>query len=185
MDRRGPVHSNDEFEAIFADIFKKHEARLYLLAHRLTKSDLYTKDIIQEVFLKLWEHRAELHTIKNIEAWLYKATENKIIDLLRKAAADRRLRDALWNNITRQESQTESQVISKDYNHVMQNAIEKLPPQRKLIYYMNKEEGMSYDEIASQLSISRNTVRNQLADAIQSIRRFFSRNTQFFFFLFL
>jgi RNA polymerase sigma factor (sigma-70 family) len=88
-------HKNDRneehtLELLFADLFKKHEYRLHTLVLKLTRSDQYARDIIQEVFLKLWEHRNNIHTIHNIEAWLYRLTENKVIDFLRKAAADSR-----------------------------------------------------------------------------------------------
>ena len=73
-------------EAIFNIIFREQEYKLYTLALRLTKSDQYAKDIIQEVFLKLWERLDRIDEIENVEAWLYRATENKVIDFLRKAS---------------------------------------------------------------------------------------------------
>ena len=92
-------YSKDILESLFSEIFREHEQRLYTLAFRLTKSDQYAKDIIQEVFLKLWEHRENLHTINNMEAWLYRLTENKTIDFLRKVASDSRLKETIWNKI--------------------------------------------------------------------------------------
>jgi RNA polymerase sigma-70 factor (family 1) len=158
-----------ELELLFADIFKTHEYRLYTLALRLTKSDLYAKDIIQEVFLKLWEHRDSLGSIENIEAWLYRLTENKVIDFLRKVAADGRLKEKLWNNLPNYQ-QTEPSVEIKEYDHIIQQAIDQLPPQRKLIWYLNREEGLNYQEIANELHISRHTVKNQLSSALQTLR---------------
>src|SRR5687768_9489541 len=55
-------------ETVFNAIFREHEYKLHTLSLRLTKSDQYAKDIIQEVFLKLWEHRDRLHEIDNVEA---------------------------------------------------------------------------------------------------------------------
>jgi RNA polymerase sigma-70 factor (family 1) len=163
----------NNLELLFADIFKTHEYRLYTLALKLTKSDLYAKDIIQEVFLKLWEHRQSLRSIDNIEAWLYRLTENKVIDFLRKAAADGRLKETLWNKLPTNQS-AEAAVEVKEYDHIIQKAIDQLPPQRKLIYYLNREEGLNYQQIANELHISRHTVKNQLSTALQSIRRLVS-----------
>ena len=171
-------------EILFADIFKLHEQKLYSLALRITKSDLYAKDVIQEVFLKLWEQRSAMHNIKNIEAWLYRLTENKIIDFLRKAAADDRLKEAIWSNLLKSFNETESLVAAKQYNEVIQRAIEQLPPQRKLIYYLNREEGLNYQEIAHELQISKHTVKNQLSSALQSIRRFIGKSARLFSFFF-
>jgi RNA polymerase sigma-70 factor (family 1) len=181
-EERTAYNNRDEnhVEILFEEIFRKYEAGLYLLCLRLTKSDLYAKDIIQEVFLKLWQHRSELATIRNIQAWLYRTTENKIIDLLRKAAADTRLRDTLWNSLTENTTEPETILVIKEYDKTIRKAIDQLPPQRKLIYCLNKEEGKSYAEIAEELSISRHTVKNQLTTALQSIRRFFSASIRMF-----
>jgi RNA polymerase sigma-70 factor (family 1) len=185
MNSAKPVYNEGDhnFEILFADAFRKYESKLYSLALRLTRSDLYAKDIIQDVFLKLWEHRSEFHSIINMEAWLYRSTENKIIDLLRKAAADSRLRNALWNNTAGPVHEEESRITAKEYEQVIRKAIEQLPPQRKLIYHLNKEQGMTCSEIADKLSLSRNTVRNQLFTALKSLRGFFSKNIRQLFFL--
>jgi RNA polymerase sigma-70 factor (ECF subfamily) len=172
---------DNALEMLFTDIFHKHEFRLYTLAQRLTKSDLYAKDIIQEVFLTLWEHRNSIHTINNVEAWLYRVTENKIIDFLRKTSSDNRLREAVWNNLLKHYNDTEALVAAKEYDQVIQKAIDQLPPQRKLIYYLNREEGLGYQEIAKELHISRHTVKNQLSTALQSIRKFISKSARLFF----
>ena len=129
-------YNGDILESLFSEIFREHEHRLYILAFRLTKSDLYAKDIIQEVFLKLWEHRDSIHTINNIEAWLYRLTENKTIDFLRKAAADSRLKEAIWNKMQQIINEAEICVAVKEYNQIIQKAINQLPPQRKLVYQL-------------------------------------------------
>jgi RNA polymerase sigma-70 factor (ECF subfamily) len=169
------------FELLFTDIFKEHEYTLYMLALRMTKSDQQAKDIIQEVFLKLWECRHSIQNIENIEAWLYRITENKVIDHLRKTAADGRLKDAAWNAMQQMLNETEALISAKEYNQIIRKAIDRLPPQRKLIYQMNKDGELSYQQIADELKISRHTVKNQLSTAIQSIRSFFTKTVKIFF----
>ncbi|HTN08560.1 RNA polymerase sigma-70 factor [Agriterribacter sp.] len=168
-------------ELRFTDIFKQHEYKLYTLALALTKSDQYAKDIVQDVFMKLWEHRNHIHTIANMDAWLYRLTENKVIDFLRKTAADKRLRDALWTNMQHMVNETEETVSSREYNQVIEKAISHLPPQRKRIYRLSKEQGLNYCQIAHELGISRHTVKHQLFYALRAVRSFFTRTTQLFF----
>jgi len=156
---------DNTLEVYFTDIFKKHEYRLYTLVSHLTKSDKYAKDVVQEVFLKLWMQRSNLHTIDNIEAWLYKLTENRIIDFLKKTASERRLRDALWINIHHMADDSEETISSKEYNKVIDKAIDQLPPQRKRIYRLSKEDGLNYSEIARHLSFSRKTINNYFLKA--------------------
>ncbi|WP_157986554.1 RNA polymerase sigma factor [Chitinophaga alhagiae] len=159
-------------ELLFVDIFRQHEGRLYALAHQLTRSDLFAGDVIQEVFMKLWEQRAQLRDIDNMEAWLYRLTENKVIDFLRKAAADERLREAIWHSLSPNAQATESLVVTREYHHMLQKAIAHLPPRRRLIYQLNREKGLNYQQIAKELRISRHTVKNQLSTALHAIRSF-------------
>ena len=177
-----PIITTDEnaLEQLFTDIFKEHEYALYTLALRLTKSDQHAKDIIQDVFLKLWECRHSIQSIENLEAWLYRITENKVIDHLRKTAADGRLKDAAWSSMQQMLNETEGLISAKEYNLIISKAIDRLPPQRKLIYQLNKEKELSYQEIADELNISRHTVKNQLSTALQSIRSFFAKTIKIF-----
>jgi len=151
---------DNTLEVYFTDIFKTHEYRLYTLVLHLTKSDQYAKDIVQEVFLKLWLQRSNLHAIDNIEAWLYKLTENRIIDFLKRTAADRKLRDALWINIHHMAGDVEERVSSKTYNRIIDKAIDQLPPQRKMIYRLSREDGLNYSEIARHLTFPGKTINN-------------------------
>jgi RNA polymerase sigma-70 factor (family 1) len=172
------LHTANEkkLEFMFSDLFRQHEHKLYTLALKLTKSDQLAKDIIQEVFLKLWDQRNQLTSILNIEAWLYRVTENKIIDFLRKASADNRLKEKIWNQLQQIVNESEQYLAAKEYNQIIQKAIDQLPPQRKLIYQLNKENGMSYLDIADELQLSKHTVKNQLSTAIKSVRNFLVRN---------
>lgn len=175
---------NDEktMELMFSDIFRQHEHRLYSLALRLTKSDQAAKDIIQEVFLKLWDCRTTIYTIKNIEAWLYRITENKVIDFLRKVSADTRLKQKIWRQLQQIADESQQYLAAKEYNEIIQKAINLLPPQRRLIYQLNKEDGLNYEQIAHELRISKHTVKNQLFSAVKSVRSFLSRNMKFMIF---
>ena len=175
-------HNDHEkaLEILFSDIFRQYEYKLYTLALRMTKSEQTASDIIQEVFLKLWERRSDISTIQNLEAWLYRLTENKVIDFLRKAAADQRLKEKIWTGLQQIINETELHVAAKEYNQIIKKALDKLPPQRRLIYQLNKEEGLNYQQIADELHISRHTVKNQLFTAVQSMRRFLSKTGKLF-----
>jgi RNA polymerase sigma-70 factor (family 1) len=182
------LHSSDEhrdehaLETLFVDVFQQHEHRLYTLGLLLVKSEQHVKDIIQEVFLKLWEHRHHLQEIHNMDAWLYRVMENKVIDFLRKAAADNRLKDAIWNTVSQARNDTDEWLEAKEYNRIIQQAIDHLPPQRRRIYCLHKKDGLNHTQIAEELAISRHTVKNQLSAAIKSIRHFVARHSGFFLF---
>lgn len=159
-------------ERRFLEVFRDQEARLFALALKMTKSAVHAQDLVQETFLRLWEHREEMPAIRNMDAWLYRVMENKLMDFLRKAAADERMREQIWSSLSGGPLSPAAIAENREYHALVGKAIDQLPPQRRLIYRLNREEGMSYTEIADELKISRHTVKNQLSSALQAIRAF-------------
>jgi len=157
-------------EAEFSKMVRDHAQNLHLLALRVMKCEQIAKDVVQDVFLKLWEHRNQFGEIENKEAWLYRVTENKLIDHLRKMAADKRMKISAWNLIRNSDNETEQRLAARESGQLISRAIENLPAQRKIIYRMNREESLSYRQIAEELQISRHTVKNQLSCALQYLR---------------
>lgn len=162
--------SREGLEAEFSKMVRDHAQNLHLLALRVTKCEQIAKDVVQEVFLKLWEQRNRFQQIENKEAWLYRVTENKLIDHLRKIAADKRLKIKTWNRILDLNNDTEQRLAARESGQLISRAIENLPAQRKLIFRMNREASLSYQQIAEELQISRHTVKNQLSSALQYLR---------------
>lgn len=166
--------SKNEIEFLFESLFEKHETPVYRLALRVTKSHLHAGDIVQEVFLKIWEHREELKNIRNTDAWLTRIVKNKLIDFMRKTSADDRLKATLWREINTAQNETEQLLEAKESDNLLNAAVNELPPQRKLVYQLNRESGLSYQQIADKLSISKHTVKNQLSTALRFIQKKFS-----------
>ncbi|MBS1502076.1 MAG: RNA polymerase sigma-70 factor [Bacteroidetes bacterium] len=167
-------------ELLFSDIFRSHEQSLYTLAYRLTKDESMAKDIIQEVFIKLWDIRHTLKEIDNIEAFLFKLTRNKVMDFLRKTAADERLKMAIWEGMRNTLNDNTPRLEEKEYHIVIAKAIEQLPPKRREIYLLRMEEGLNYQQIADELQLSRHTVKHQISFALQSVRSFILRSFKLF-----
>jgi RNA polymerase sigma-70 factor (ECF subfamily) len=168
------IESEDNNQSRFKTLFESHYQSVFSIAFRVSKSKHKAADIVQEVFIKLWEHRSEIGQIQNMEAWLTTAVKRKLIDFMRKAAADSRLRNSLWNNIQHNQIDTPRILEDKEYETIIRKAIDDLPAQRKTIYRMNRENGLSYQEIADELSISKHTVKNQIFMAIRFLQKKFA-----------
>lgn len=161
-------------EVYFVDIFKRHEYKLYTLVLNLTKSDEYAKDVVQNVFLKLWLQRSGMYAIDNVETWLYKLTENKIIDFLQKTSSEKRFRDTLWISMRNSNMDlVEERISEKEYDNIIDRAIHQLPPQRKRSYRLSKVDGYNYLEFIDYIKNSRNTVKNQLNQMIYVVKHLF------------
>lgn len=170
-----PRRRSDYLNMLFSDIFQSYEQPLYKLAFNSCKDRQVAQDIVYDVFLQLWELKSKIYEIKSIEAYLVTMTRNKIIDYLRKAASEERLKQALWESI--EASRGKDMYIEhdrKESKEILYRAINNLPSQRKLIYNL-RIEGYSYQEIADKLNISQHTVKNQVSASIKSIRNFLSK----------
>ena len=169
------LSGNDEpLGKTIENIFKQYQPFLYKMAIKVVKSPQTAGDIVQNVFLKLVEHRKQLSGINNIEAWLNRVAQNELIDFLRKTAADNRLKHRLWEEMQLSSTNTQEQIDGRYCKDSIDKAITLLPPQRKLIFKLNRDNGLNYQQIAEALSISKHTVKNHLFLALRSIQRFVS-----------
>ncbi|MFX1708973.1 RNA polymerase sigma-70 factor [Chitinophaga sp. CC14] len=155
----------------FTAYFRLYEYPLYCFALKSIQSELLARDIIQEVFIKLWSVRDQFSDIRNIEDYLYKMVRNKVLDVLRQLANDRRLRAAYFNDHQWEESRTYENIVAKEYEFALAEAINQLPPQRRIIYQLSQVEGRTRNEIAAELRISPSTVKNQLTAALSYLRK--------------
>jgi RNA polymerase sigma-70 factor (family 1) len=153
----------------FRTIFDAYRLRLYGAAFKLTKSDYAAEEIVQEIFTALWESRANLANVENPPAYIFTIAYNKTFRYLKKASNDQ----AFLQSLTRKgegHSETEEYLDVRESEALINDAVKDLPPQRKLIYKMSREKGMSHAEIAEELNISPLTVKRQIQLALHSIR---------------
>lgn len=172
---------NETEEVFFTKLFTEHEYKLHTLIYRITKSHTYSQDIMQEVFLKLWENRAAFSGVQNWEAYLYRVTENKLLDFLRKAAHNKKMQRAIFENMNNTASPADEKTIINQYHSIIQTAIEQLPAQRRAIYELSRKQGFDNKEIAEHLHLSPQTVKNQLSSALKSLRKILGNSFRIFF----
>jgi len=164
-------------EVAFSQLFEKHRGKLFNYLLRVTKSKEIAEEIILDVFMKIWMGKELLPDVKNFEAFLCVVAKNKSMDFFRVAARDERLQKMVGSRITQeQENQTENIVLEKEYQTILEQALSKLSPQRKQIFYLSREQGLTHDQIAKHLNLSRNTVRNTMAETLKLIRLFLKKN---------
>lgn len=135
----------------------------------LVKSDTDADDVMQEVFLKIWLHRASMQHIENPMGWVFKVIANTAANHIRAC-----LREELRIKAVRSQpaviNELEEELQVKFTQSLIDEAVGLLPEKRKLVFLLSKKEGLSRKEIAERLNISENTVRNQLAEAVRFIR---------------
>lgn len=160
----------------FREIYESYQGKVFLFALRLTKSKADAEEVVQEVFVKLWEKRAGIQIEKNFNAYILTITRNLILDKLKKAARDKKIQQKIYHNMQELQKIDANALIEKEIARLHRQAIDLLSPRKKEIYILSREEELTYEEIAQKLGISVNTVRNQMSDALKSIREFLSQH---------
>jgi RNA polymerase sigma-70 factor (ECF subfamily) len=170
-------------EQALRQIVHHYYPKLMGFAISITKSKQVSEEMVQETFLRLWLKREELE-LDNLGAWLHKVLANLAYSHLKKMTVEGRLLSYLKHTELPYDTSTEHTINQKEGGKLLKQAIEQLPPQQKQVYQLSREEGMSRDEIAQELNISPNTVRNHLAKALESIRDFVSKAAKSLFSIF-
>lgn len=163
------IAHNDK--SAFDKIFNSYKKRLSFFVLKITKSETLTEEVVQSTFIKLWTNRSTLDKIDNPKAYIFTIATNAALDHLKKKLHESNMRREVMR--TAQElkhNNIEEMIFLNESQSILVRAIEQLPPQRQLIYNLSRNEGKNYQEIAEQLKISKNTVRNQLVEALRSLR---------------
>lgn len=162
-------------EYAFTQIFDHYRPRIYRFAVKFLESTELAEEVIQEVFLKVWAKREHLQEVKNFEAYIITMAKNIIFDSLRKMAEEATAKAEYAHSRT-PENNTENLVLEKQYEEILNNVVNLLPPQQKTVFQMAKVEGLSHEAIAEQLKLSRATVKSHMARALQTIRMHLSHH---------
>jgi RNA polymerase sigma-70 factor (family 1) len=148
--------------------------KLYMFVARRTHSSEEAKDIVQEVFLKLLEKLDDFTAQTNVEAIVFTMARNLIVDnYRRKIVSENHLPriTEIYNADNPLEETLDSKASPNPRLDSIKAAVESLPEQRKAIFKLSKYNGLTSEEIAEQLSLSKRTVENQLYRAIKSLRK--------------
>ncbi len=160
----------DGEEAAFRVVFDIYSAKLYNFSFRFLKNKEQCQEVVQETFLSFWVNRAKLDAQYPLAPFLYTITRRLTLNSLRKIANSETAINKLWINIQKVSNETEELVMHDDLRRFTEEVLTKLPRQQQLVYRMSRQEDLSYDEIAEELNISRNTVRNHLVAALKTLK---------------
>ena len=160
-------------ESAFAVLFEQHRDRIYSVAYQISKSGVIAEEIVQDVFLKVWLNRSRLNEIQNFKAYLYTIARNEVSGVLKNISE--RYKFIVFKGGDQQlpeNSTPYDALIVKEYNTLLQTAIERLPNQQKRVYNLIKREGLQRNEVARQLELRPETVKFYLNEAVKSVRDF-------------
>lgn len=169
--------------AAFKQLFDLYRNRIYSVGLKLTRSAVLAEEVVQDVFLNIWTRRETLTGVKDFESYLFIVTRNEVYLMLRRIARRKAVAADAGNQLDLADNDTDNLVLNRDYTALVQEAVEKLPPQQKLVYTLIKVEGLKREEVADQLNLSPDTVKTHLAQAMRSIRAFCRRHIDLYLLL--
>ncbi|KQM72648.1 RNA polymerase [Pedobacter sp. Leaf216] len=156
----------------FDFIYARYSKMLLPKMQRMIKLNEVVDELMQDVFLKVWTSREEIDLDKSFKGWIFTIAQNVIYGYYRRLALDVKMQRHLIKTFAEFYNQTEDYIFNKERIELLNQAIEKLPAQRKEIFKLCKIEGKSYQEAAEILSLSPSTVSNQLVSATKYIKRY-------------
>lgn len=162
-------------ERAFTKLYNQYKNIVYSAALRITKSKTLSEEVVQDVFLKIWQKKEALTDITNFENYLYISARNHIFNMIKKIARDTDLKNEIKHN-SFEINTTDTFLKDQQYTTLLEQVLKKLPPQQQKIYKMAKEEGLSYQKIAELMELSPLTVKKHMAQALKFIRIQLSRH---------
>lgn len=154
----------------FNEIYALYQPLLLAFVNRYTKSKALSEEIVQDVFINIWEKHSNLNEDLSFKSYLFTITKNKITDYFRKNKTENIYRNYIQNFVDESENAVLNNFILKNFNSHIFKIIKKLPDKRKIVFILSKKFDLTREEIAQFMGISENTVKNQLHEAIQFIR---------------
>ncbi|ALL04572.1 hypothetical protein AQ505_03120 [Pedobacter sp. PACM 27299] len=163
-------------ELAFVKIYNQYRNKVYSYAYQLSKSADTAEEIVQEVFIRIWQKHEQINTDFSFQGYIKKITLNHVLNHLKKIAREKALQEEVFLRIAENNSRAEDKLLEKELRKIYEEAIAQLPAQKKLIYQMVRTEELSHEEIAIKLSISKNTVKNHMVEASKFVRDYVRKN---------
>lgn len=179
--KRGSINA---FEGLF-DVFSQ---KLYRFTFSYLKSEKDAEDIVQEVFLKIWENRSSLKTETSFQSYLFTIAFHSIQKSFNKKSQQQKFQIDLFESLAAENSSLEEQLNFETLLSKLNQLINLLPTRRKEIFLKRKKEGKSIRTIALEMEISEKTVENQITEAMNFLRKSFNEDKiagKLFFLLFI
>jgi RNA polymerase sigma-70 factor (family 1) len=179
-----PLHLESELLTKIADgdqyafctLFDHYRKYVYSFGRKLTRSEEMAEEIVQDVFLKVWFGRARLKSIDNFGAYLNILVRNHSFNLLRQTAQQKKSSQEMRLSLSDEDNGTQQMLDYRETVRMLDEALELLPDQQKMVYILCHRDGLKYEEAALKMNISAATVHYHMKLALNAIREHFMKN---------
>jgi RNA polymerase sigma-70 factor (ECF subfamily) len=170
------VHLQANDISAFDALYEKYHEAVYRNILKLTRDAIVAEDLLQEVFVRLWEKRMQLNSRQSVAGWLFVISFNLSVNYTRKILRQQTMHKKLLYDYAHSENSIGDSSLHEAQYHLLEKAIEQLPPQKRRVVSLCKLEGKTYEEAAAELKISRHTVKEHLSTAMVYINNYVQKN---------
>ena len=157
---------------VFDQIYEQYSHKLFSFVLKILKNEAEADDIVQEVFVKIWESRDKLGDYKLLNSYIFTIAYNNSIDLIRKRINTNKYLEYLKNSsVVQNTPKSISEIEFNELSIQVEKMIANLPDRQKQVYLLHREQNLTYPEIAEKLGISKNTVENHMVKALKYLRQ--------------
>lgn len=170
---------NDD-KLAFAAIYDRYRLDVYRFGITLVKAPDLAEDLVQDVFIKIWDARHRLEIKQSFRSYLLRVAHNRGIDMNKEISTKHHLVEQLVNYyqalpvLVEEDNQEDLQ----RYDDLVEEALNSLTPQRRKVYEMCKKDKKSYEEVARELDISPNTVKATMSQTLSLLRNYITKHAK-------
>ena len=158
-------------EQAFTVLYERYVTDIESIALKVLKSEALADDATQEVFIKIWNNRNQLQHVKVFKAYLIITARNHALNTLKSAFRSEVVMADIVNTFVDQRNTIDEELLSKEYLQFIQQVLDRLPARSREIFNKCRMQEKSYDEVADELGISRNAVKNHMVLSMKVLRK--------------
>ncbi|WP_316794358.1 RNA polymerase sigma factor [Pedobacter frigoris] len=162
-------------ERAFEELYVIYSPLLYKKLLRLVKDEAIAQELLQDLFVRIWEKRSQIDAEKSFRAYLFRITQNLVTDFYRRVAFDKKMIEVFVRESTEYVYAFEDE-LQDERRQILMKAMDTLSPKRKEIYMLIKLERKSYEEVGELLGISVSTISDHVVKATKTLKEYISKN---------
>ena len=157
-------------KSAFKLLYDRYSKKIYFFSLKYLGNNVEAEELVQSVFINVWENRGSLDPDNSVKGYIYKAAVNYIYNYLKKKSIHTKFIESQMRESEIQSENLYEEVFLHDLEKSIDTAVDTLPAQQQRIFRLSRYDGLKYQEIAARLDISVRTVENQINRALKAIK---------------
>lgn len=154
-------------ENAFGQLYRQYQLPIYQFIVKYVHAQPFAEDLTQEVFIKIWESRKNLESVQSFRSYLFTTARNHTLNAMKVAFRSEAAMSVIVNSFSEQRNPVEEALLHTEYQQFLHRTLESLPARTREIFRLCRDQGKTYEEVAAQLGISRNAVKNHMVASLK------------------